>query len=323
MKKNQQKIVTIGGGTAHALLLKGLKAQSIEPSAIVNVTDNGGSTGILRKEMDSFAFGDIRQCILALSNISEEEKDIISYRFSDYSIKGHNLGNLILAAAEKRYNNSEKAIDFLCKLLQSKGNIIPATLGKSHLVATLDNGKEIIGENNLEDINKGNIKNLKLSSQVKINKKALKAIEEADKIVICAGNLYRSIVPVFLIDGMVEAIRKAKAKKIYICNLMTQKNHTENYFVNDFVKEIENYIGEDQIKYIIYNNQVLTQIQKELLGNFEVNEVLHNDDNLPGKIYIKENLINELMRKKVKGDLIKRTMILHDEEKLAKIVVKI
>lgn len=317
----KKKIVTIGGGTGSFVLLSGLKNYGIELSAIVSMADDGGSTGMLRDEMGVLPPGDIRQCLVALSNSSLILRQLFNYRYANGSLVGHSFGNLFLSTLEKITGNFEKAVLEAGKLLNIKGQVIPVTLKQTKLVAKLKNGKIIVGQHNIQTANILGLRQISLRPKVKINPAALKAIRQADKIVICPGNLYSSIIPNLLVDGVSEAIRNAKAKRIYVCNMMTEKNQTESFTVVDFMTKLEQYLGKDIFEYVIYNSAVPA---RHLMKRYkqEGNELV-----LPGNLeqfkntkFIKRNLLEPISLKSRKGDKIIRSYVRHESNKIAKII---
>ncbi|MFH1637739.1 MAG: gluconeogenesis factor YvcK family protein [Candidatus Woesearchaeota archaeon] len=266
-----KKIVVIGGGTGTYTVLKGLKKYDVELSAVVSMTDDGGSTGRLRDEHGVLPPGDIRRCIVALSESTELMKELFQHRFSNGGLKGHSFGNLLITALTDITGSDDKAIKEACRLLSIRGKVIPVTLNDRRLCAELEDGQIVFGETNI-DIPKhdGNlsIKRLFLNKKAEANNDALEAIKSADLIVIGPGDLYSSVVCNFLVDGMKEAVMKSKAKKVYVCNLMTKHGETNGFTVSDFLREAEKYIGNDSIDYVLVNNAeldlaILKEYEKE------------------------------------------------------------
>jgi len=238
-------LVCLGGGTGLSQVLtafkNGLGKEIKRISAIVTVADSGGSTGILRKIYDIPAIGDIRNCLLALSDIEEYIKKAFAYRFKGKGLKNHPLGNLFLVALLETQGNLEKAIKIASRILKIKGEVIPSTLENVDLVAKFTNGKIIVGEDKIPKYSlKTNqrIENLWLRPRnPKATKLALKRIREADVILIGPGSLYTSILPNFLVSGISEELNKSQALKIFILNLLTQPGETDNFKASDHLKE--------------------------------------------------------------------------------------
>ena len=331
--KKQKHIVVIGGGAGTSVILEGLKKYPLRLSAIVNTFDNGGSSGWLRKQLGVLPPGDLRQCLRALSN-SKIWRELLEYRFKKGLLKGQNLGNFLISAAEDLDYSSPS--DFknkvLPNLLSVKGEVAPVSLENSHLHALLKNGKVLKREDKItasKIISEIGVARLYLKPEVQANPKALRAINQAGIIVIAAGNLYSSVLPNFLVERIKETIRESRAKKIYVCNLTAFRGHTDNWFVEDYFKEIENYLGKGIIETVIYNNQKPAQEIVELCGKKHIQFVMR----MPaGKI--KESQINKIkfygyplisntIYKPKKEDKIKRSIFRHDPEKLAKAILEV
>lgn len=256
--KNGSKIVVIGGGTGIYSVLSGLKDYPVKLTAIISMADDGGSTGVLREEFGVLPPGDIRRALVALSSSQELLCRLFNYRFEKGNLKDHNFGNIFITALCKIFKDDfEKAIQATSEILDIKGKVIPVTLDKARLCARLEDGKIIVGETNI-DIPKHNgklkIEKVYLKPVCKINKNAKDAILKADFIVIGPGDVYTSIIPNLLVKGMSGAIKASKAKKIYICNLMTKFGETNNFRGEDFIEEIEKYLGKDILDYVVFNN---------------------------------------------------------------------
>jgi len=243
-----KKIVTIGGGTGSFVLLSGLKNYPVHLSAIVSMADDGGSTGVLRDELGVLPPGDIRQCLVALSDSSEKMRELMNYRFERGTLKGHNFGNLLLSALEKINKGFLKGLEEASQILNVKGEVIPVTDSDVNLYMELKNGKVLKGEprnstklslrgehqiNVNFEIEKRGIKKFYLNPKVKANKKVIQRIREADMVIIGPGNLYCSILPNFLVAGISEAVHESKATVVFNCNLVNKKGHTEKFTLDD------------------------------------------------------------------------------------------
>ena len=239
-----KNIVVIGGGTGTYTVLSGLKKYTPNLTAIVTMADDGGSSGELRDELGVLPPGDIRQCLVALSKSSKTMRQLLGYRFESGKLKGHSFGNIFLSALEKVTGSFSDALEEASQILNISGKIIPVTLQKTELCAKLKMGKIICGETNLQKTSfVNNLSELTLRPAVEINPEAVKAIKKASLIVIGPGNFYASLLPNLLVKGMKEAIRQSRAKKVFVCNLMTKKGHTDNFTVSDFVDVLETYLG--------------------------------------------------------------------------------
>ncbi|HLD00008.1 MAG TPA: gluconeogenesis factor YvcK family protein, partial [Patescibacteria group bacterium] len=237
-----KRIVVIGGGTGTYTVLSGLKEYPVHLSAVVAMSDNGGSTGVLRDELGVLPPGDIRRSLIALSESPQIIRDLFNYRFESGGLEGHSFGNLFLTALEKVTGNFEEAVKEAGKILSIRGDVIPATLHNTHLYAKLEDGTVIEGETNI-DIPKHDgrlrIKDVALKPKARVTKSARTAIQEADLIVLSPGDLFTSLIPNLLILGIPEAIRASKAKVVYCCNLTTKHGETNGFTVDDFVSTIE------------------------------------------------------------------------------------
>lgn len=269
--KKNKKIVVIGGGTGTFVVLSALRDYPVELSAIVSMADNGGSTGRLRDQYGVLPPGDVRRALVALSNTSHILRDLFNYRFNAGDLHGHNFGNIFLSALEKITGNFSDAVNVASNILNIRGKVIPVTLENINLYAQLADGVVIKGETNI-DIPKHNptipIERVWLSSQAKINPEAKRAILAADMIVIGPGDIFTSIIPNLLVGGVIELIKKSKAKKVYICNLMTKFGETHGFKAKDFVCAIEKYLGSDILDYAVFNNRepstvILNRYRKE------------------------------------------------------------
>ena len=253
-----KKIVVIGGGTGSFMVLSALRDYPVELTSIVSMADNGGSTGRLRDQYGVLPPGDIRRALVALSDTSQTLRDLFNYRFSSGDLKEHNFGNIFLSALEKITGNFTDAVSLASKILNIKGKVLPVTLNDVTLYAQLANNVVIKGETNI-DVPKHNpetpIKKVWLEPVAKINPEARKAILSADMIVIGPGDLFTSIIPNFLVSGVAATIKKSRAKKVYVCNLMTKFGETHGFKARDFVDTIERYLGKNVLDYAVFNNK--------------------------------------------------------------------
>ena len=326
----RKKIVTIGGGTGSFTLLSGLKKYSVDISAIVSMADDGGSTGVLRDELGVLPPGDVRQCLVALSDSSVMLRELMNYRFEEGGLKGHNFGNLFLSALEKINKSFSKGVEEASSILNVKGEVIPVTDQDTNLFMKLNNGKLLKGE---EEINHDHtieaigIKNNFLNPVANANKKAIKRIMEADLIVIGPGNHYCSIVPNLLVKGIAEAIVKSKAKVVYNCNLVNKHGHTEKFSLDEYVDSINKYLGKERIDFVTFNSKKPTE---KLIQHYENQKELLIDFNLALKKDRKYRVIRAdiLSNKKVSfspSDILakQRAFIRHDSDKLAKILMMV
>lgn len=257
----QPRVVVIGGGSGSSNLLKGLKKLTPNISAIITMFDNGGSSGLLRREFGYPPFGDLRQCLLALGEDSAEVQGIrsaLDFRFSgDSGLNGHSVGNLLLAALTSVNNDLEQAISELSAFLKVTGRVIPVTLEKAELCATLEDGRVITGESaiDLRGDELPAIRDIFLDHSVSVNPRAVEAILTADIVVLGPGDLYTSILPNLLPDGMIDALAATNGRRVYVCNLMTKRGETDGFLTSDFVKQVSRYLYPASLDWAVINGQ--------------------------------------------------------------------
>lgn len=324
-----KNIVIIGGGTGTFTLLSGLRQFPSNNAVIVSTADDGGSTGVLRKDLDIVPPGDIRQCLVGLSYTDQALRDLFSYRFAEGSLKGHTVGNIILAALQKVDGNVEKAIARAAKLLNVRGEVVPVTMKPTLLSATLSNGKKIVGEHFIDEPRhntKLSIRSLQLRPSGPANPRALAIIRQADAIIFGPGDLYTSTIPSLLVDGMAAAVRTAKAQKILITNIMTKAGQTNGYKASDFVTGLESYLSSGKqlgkIDTVIVNNQkpsaaALAQYRKVDAEFVDID--LAKLKALGVKVVAKPLVAKDKIHK-VKGDPLQRSFLRHDAKKTAALI---
>ncbi|EKD58965.1 MAG: hypothetical protein ACD_56C00017G0003 [uncultured bacterium] len=326
----RKKIVTIGGGTGSFTLLSGLKKYSVDLSAIVSMADDGGSTGVLRDELGVLPPGDVRQCLVALSDSSQMLRELMNYRFEEGGLKGHSFGNLFLSALEKINKSFSKGVVEASLILKVNGDVIPVTDQDTNLFMELEDGKKLKGEEDINhnfDIEKIGIKKNYLFPRAKANKKAVEKILEADLIVIGPGNHYCSILPNLLVDGIADAIRKSKAIVVYNCNLVNKRGHTEKFSLDDYVDSVDKYLGGKRIDFVTFNSK---KPSSKLIEHYKRQE----ESLIPFEVSSRSSRRYRVLRsdilssKKISfgpGDILakQRALIRHDSDKLAKILMMI
>ncbi len=289
------------------------------------MADDGGSAGRLRDELGVLPPGDIRQCLVALSEADLILRDLFNYRFDGGDLEGHSFGNLFISAFEKITGSFDKAIEEISNVLKIRGRVLPITLDKVWLRAKLENGTELKGENEINNswlLSKFGIRKLFLNPQAKANFKAIQAILEANVIVVGPGNLYCSIIPNLLVKGIPEAIRKSKALKIYNCNLMTKHGHTDGFSVSNFVETVEKFLGGKIFDYVVFNNKKpLPALLKKYSSEGEW--VFPDSKALKEKRFVGANLVSPKIYLQNPADKLKRTLIRHDPDKLAKTIISL
>ena len=324
--KRQLKVVAIGGGTGLPTLLEGLKKYTKDLTAIVAVTDAGRSSGMLRNDFDIAPPGDIRNCLVALSDSEKLFADLLQYRFMNGKLEGHTLGNLFITALTQVTGSFDEAIEKASKILNIKGNVFPSSSENIHINAELENGDILEREsgivNNVDKkIHKrSKIKRVFLDKEnAKASEGAIKAIKEADIVIIGPGSLYTSVVTNLLVKDISKAIKNSSAIKVYVCNIMTQPTQTYGFNASDHVKVIENYLGKNVLDYIIFNNK---KPKKKLLEIYkkEHSEFIDVDVSLK-KIkakQIKADLIEDIDKIEVLWS--KKNLLRHDSSKIAEII---
>ena len=249
-------IVVIGGGTGLSTMLRGLKEYTSNITAIVTVSDDGGSSGRLRNEMGILPPGDIRNCLVALADTEESMKNLLQYRFDNINegMTGHSFGNLMLGALTDITGDFESAVSKLSDILAIRGKVYPCSKTPIELVAEFEDGTEETGETEIVSISK-NIIDMKLSNpDAKPPQVAVDAIIKADFIILGPGSLFTSVIPNLLIKDIKNAVIKSKAKKIYVCNVMTQPGETDRFDAADHFITLKKYLNNEKIDYCMVNN---------------------------------------------------------------------
>ena len=255
-----ERIVAIGGGTGLSTMLKGLKLHTHNITAVVTVADDGGSSGVLRSDYGMLPPGDVRNCVSALSDIDPELGEILNFRFHEGALDGHSLGNIILAAINELSPTFETAVRRFCKMAGVVGRVYPVTNDNVMLSAQLSDGTIINGESNIGKHRSNRpIDHVFLTPKATAVENVLRAIHEAQIIVLGPGSLYTSIIPNLLVDGVVEAIHNSNAVKIYVCNLMEQEGETEGYSVNDHLAAIEKHSYRGIADVVIASNAIVPE----------------------------------------------------------------
>jgi len=322
----EAKIVVIGGGTGTYTVLRGLKKYTSNLTAIVTMMDSGGSSGRLRDEFGILPPGDVRQALIALSNESSLLRALFDYRYSKgEGLEGHSLGNLFLTALAETTGGMDKAVEEAGTILNIKGRVLPITNDNSTLVATYENGLVVEGEGKIDEPEHNGelrIKTISLKPAARAYPKSLEAIEQADLIIMGPGDLYTSLIPNLLVEGVAEAVEKSKAKKLYIINLMTKFGQTHGFKASNFVTEIEKYAGKC-LDYVLINDKTLPE---EIIKRYyEKDKETPVVDDLNGDSYklVRNDFLAEGPIKRKSGDLLKRSLIRHDSDKLAKAIMEI
>ncbi len=255
------KVVAIGGGTGLSTMLRGLKLHTGNITAIVTVADDGGSSGVLRDDLGMLPPGDVRNCVSALAEVDPDLGELLNFRFKEGSLSGHTLGNIILAALNETSPSFDEAVKKFCRMTSIVGTVFPVTNENIRLSALLEDGSRIDGESRIGVHRENNgIERVFLTPcRPKAVEGALKAIKNADVIVLGPGSLYTSIIPNLLVDGISDAIAESGALKIYVCNIMTQAGETEGYTLSGHLEAIERHSYKGIADVVIANNGVIPE----------------------------------------------------------------
>lgn len=283
-----KKVVILGGGTGMSMLLRGLKQFPLDITAIVSVCDDGKSTGQIRQEFNTPALGDIRRVLASLSETEPLFEQVINYRFhSNGNLNGHTVGNLLLVAMSEITGSVSSGIESLGKILNLKGRVLPLTEESNNtLVAEMQDGAIIEGEHNITKYNSP-IKQVWFKDKTEVTQEAIKAITNADLIILSMGSLYTSIIPNLICNEIKTAIDESHAKVMYVCNMMTQPGETDNYTVSDHIKVLNKYLGQKKINVVIANKGYISAKMAERYYTLEQKDPVILDEEELQKLNLK------------------------------------
>lgn len=323
--KKHKKVVTIGGGTGTFVVLSGLKRlPGIDLAAVVTVADSGGSTGRLRDAYGFLPIGDARQALVALAedNGTSIIRSLFAHRFSKGDIAGHNFGNLFLTALTEMLGSDVVALEAASKILQIHGKVLPVSETAPTLVAELENGETIVGEHAIDKQVPGRptIKLLRTEEPTQAYEGALKAIREADLIVLGPGDLYTSTLANLVVGGVQETIESSSAKLVYITNLFSKCGQTENYTASQCVKEITRYAGKEP-DYLIVNSGVIPE--KAITYYKQSHECPVIDDFGDNQKVMRGEFVSTTILEGDAADNLPRSLVRHDPYALAKTIEKL
>lgn len=327
--RNEVKIAVIGGGTGSFTMLSSLKEYTSQIAAIVSMADDGGSTGVLRDELGTLPPGDVRQCLVALSD-SPKVRELFEYRFDKGTFGGHSFGNILLTALEKISGDFNQAVETASEILRIRGTVIPATLDNVRLKMEWEEKSLVLhGERVIDsEFFKYDPRRAKLSllPAAKPNPQAIAAIEQADIVVIAPGDLYTSLGPLLVIDGIGKALANTNAKKFYVANLVSKKGQTDGFTVSDHAAEIERFADAEFLDYVLYNQEAPSE---EVAKRYEEEGgyVTQADiDELSIKFYeaVGGNFLGSMATSNGADTLIgKRSLIRHDAKAVAKLILEL
>jgi len=314
MKQNGAglKIVAFGGGTGLSTLLRGIKRYTSNVTAVVTVTDDGGSSGALRRELGILPPGDIRNCLVALSEKENVMARILQYRFPlAGSLSGHSFGNLFLTAMSAVSGGFGKGVERAGEVLAIRGKVLPVTLSSVALKAELDNGRVISGESNIARSD-GRIKRLSIyPSPPPAGPSVLEAVRDADAVIYGPGSLYTSIIANLLVKGITGALKKVKGPKIYVANIMTQPGETTGYALGDHINAITGHTGEGLIDYAVVNKGSIPLALLKRYAHKGSFPVVIDIESTPRVKIVKADIVSQ------------QEYARHDSDKLAALIMKV
>ena len=332
---NNKKVVVIGGGTGTYTVLLGLKKLPIDLSVIVTMTDSGGSNRVIRDEFGLLPTSDIRQALVALASDEVDDlfRKLFTYRYHQGTgIAGMTFGNLFMLALTDILGSQKEALKETGRLLGVKGRVIPVTLDDSQLLARYDNGRQVLGEHSIdepsEEFARHKIVGLETIPEATANPEALEALKQADIIIFSPGDLYTSLLSNIVVKGIRDAIVKSRGKKVFIINLMTKHGQTDKFKASDFCLELSKYLSNTNPDYVLVNKPL--NLSEEVISRYqeEQSEVVQDDlaqhwENLAGTKIIRGSFAAKEVFENAKGDKLRRSLIRHDPESIAKTILEI
>lgn len=305
----KKKVVVLGGGTGSSTLLRGLKQFPIELTAIVSVCDDGSSSGILREEFNIPAVGDIRRVLVALSETEPLVMELFNYRFQTNSdLDGHTVGNLLLTASSEITGNLSDGIEALSKVFNLKGKVVPLTEDNVILMGEMQDGSIVEGEHNITK-DRRKIKRVFYKEDPVPTMEAIKAIQEADLIILSMGSLFTSIIPNLICEEIVNAIDQSSGKVMYVCNMVTQPGETDHFKVSDHICLLNQYLKKHKINVAVVNKGI---IEEEMANRYES---LEQKD----PVILDQEKTEELVEEVIYGDyvVVKNNLLRHNVMKLS------
>ncbi|HBH12783.1 MAG: Uncharacterized protein XD91_0729 [Clostridiales bacterium 38_11] len=320
MKKRGKNVVIFGGGTGLSIILRGLKIYTDNITAIVTVADNGGGSGVLREDLGMLPPGDIRNCIISLADTPPIMEQLMQHRFKEGYLKGQSFGNLFIAAMNEIHGDFEHAIKEVSNIFRIKGQVLPMTLTDTNLVAELESGLSIFGEDTIpEYVSKTSDRIKKISLVPDLCnplEETLSSIEDADVIILGPGSLYTSVIPNLLIKNISEMIGSSKAKIYYVCNLMTQPGETDGYSISDHVDALFQHGDGLRIDYIVVNDEKVDEKVGKIYRQKNATQILIDDK--------QEEYLSKKNIKIIRDNFldIEKNYIRHDANKISKAILE-
>lgn len=328
--KKATKFVVIGGGTGTYSVLSGLKKYTDKITAIVTMADSGGSAKKERDEWGLLPSSDIRKSLIALADVSRQDtlllRRLFSYRYDRGGLSGMTFGNLILVTLTKLLNSQAKAIEKAGGILRVKGKVLPVSLDKVDLVAIYDDGSKVVGEHFIDNPKHDGekaIARLTTKPKARITDEAKEAILEADAIIIGPGGFYTTILANLVVDGVTKAIERSKSVKIYILNLMTEYGQTYGFTASKFISKLGEYLPINTLDYVLINNSPIPPaILARYMKEHAVPVINDLDKSLTFRT-VASDILSPKYVKSEKGDMLKRSFVRHDPDKIAYQCMKI
>ncbi len=330
MSKRIRKIVCIGGGTGVSVVLSGLKKCPINLSAIVSMADSGGSNRVIRDEFGLLPTSDLRQCFVALAEDSNDPEQslrkLFTYRFNKgRGFKGMTFGNLFMIALTDIFGSQIEAIKKTSQILKIKGKVLPVTLIDSNLVAIYEDGTKVVGEHFIDEPKHDGrlkIKKIYLQPKTKTYPEVIQAILKADLIVIGPGDLYTSLIVNLLVKRIAEALRKTRGKIVFVLNLMTKYGQTYGFTAKDHIRTLEKYLGKNRLDFVLVNSKPFPEVA---LKKYKKEQEFPVIDDLEDNYFkvIRSDFFSKKETKKIPSDTLKRSLIRHDPNKLARVILSL
>ena len=320
------RVVVLGGGTGSFTVLTALRHYVDHITAVVNMVDDGGSTGVLRDELGVLPPGDVRQALVALSLDSGLMRELMNYRYEAGSLEGHSVGNLLLTAMEKITGSFDEAVQQSCRILAVRGDVVPVTTNDVRLCLTTADGAVVRGEHLIATSRHDPSRppRLHLEPAARINPRAAAAIAEADLLVLGPGSLYSSVIGLALTDGLPDALATTRARKVFVSNLMTKPGQTDGFKAHDFIDAVERYTG-SVFDHLVYNTEHPGDDVVRRYAEEGEQVVGWDDEAMKGRRWtpIGADLVSDEHDHQRPGDPLRRTLIRHDSDRLARLLMRL